>query len=104
MVAKNPDRRRAAGHREASARITAELAAIDFPTTRDTLRSKVGDRPIEVDEGVVMPLAEMIALVPESEFATLSRALDAIDSQWAAFQGREIPEITEPGASGNQGR
>ena len=81
--------RRSSGHREASASITAALATLPFPVTKEEAIGRVGNWKVPVGRERV-PLARMLEAMPKEEFADPADAINAVDQHW----GRMVANLS----------
>jgi hypothetical protein len=71
-----------AGHQEASARLSAALAAMPYPISRDQLADALGDLPISLKPGLDVAAGRIIAALPERDFEEPGAAARAVDRHW----------------------
>lgn len=77
---------RAAGHQRASARITAALATLPFPTTKQQAIGLVGDWQVPIGDERV-PLQRLLEALPKEDFETPAEAINAVDQHWGRMVG-----------------
>lgn len=71
-----------AGHRKASAAVTAALGTLSFPITKNDAIRAVGKWDIPLDAQTRVPLADLLRGVPTDSFDDVAAATAAVDKHW----------------------
>ena len=71
-----------AGHRKASAAVTAALGTLSFPITKNDAIRAVGEWHIPLDARTRVPLGDLLRGVPAESFGDVAAATAAVDKHW----------------------
>lgn len=73
--------KRAPGHREASASITAAFATLPYPVSKQEALGRLADWKVPL-HGERVPLGPMLEAIPTDDFRDSTEAIKLIDQHW----------------------
>lgn len=71
---------------------TDAVRDVQFPMSNEDLAALVGDRYIQASDRLTLPLAEILAHIPETEFVSIRQFERAVQKHWAAIRFLEVPD------------
>lgn len=70
----------------------AAVRDVKFPATADEIVKKAGERDITASARLVVPIAEILAHMPERRFESIADFQTALQKHWQAIRFLEVPE------------